>query len=245
MLLLFTALSWSDDDFSSEKYCFGSPSQATSALQKFSAIQVNSDKVTQDSDCLIVQMRPHRRELIQRYFLSSYPETRISFSSAEVKREPCKLKVEKIRSVYSESTSAEYTGVFNATQELKAETQREDMEIETLGTFTLTVDQDEIKGTCRFINPKLYEITLEVAKTLRPLVPNVPPGTIVIVNNAPEDQETSALKTQVQLSHGEKIEIGNLIREKKNKDQKVDVKPHLNIETASKKSEEKVFLSLH
>lgn len=245
ILLLFTNLVFSDDDFSAEKYCFNGTTEAAHAETKFSAISVNSDKVKRDDACLVVQMRPHRRELIQRYFRSSYPNVQVSFSSAEAKREPCRLKVEKIKSSLADATSVGINSDLTASLENKNLSATEEMQIETLGEFELTIDQDQVKGHCRSINATRYDITLEVRKNSRPLVPfNLPPGSVVVINSRPEPQETSALKTQLQLSQGEKIEIGEIVRSINIKERKVDINPDLKHETANKNYSEKVFLSL-
>jgi hypothetical protein len=245
LLLLFSSLSFSDDDFSSERYCFSSPDQATTALQRFSAVQVPSDKVTKESQCLVIQMRPHRRELIQKYILTLYPETKIDFSSAEIKREPCKLKVQKTKAKNISTDTGELGSIPVFQDTTTSQSQSEEMRIETLNDFALSVDQDEVRGQCKFIRPDLYSITIEVRRNPKPIVPvNLPPGSIVVLEKAPSDQETSFLKTQVQLSRGEKIELGGIIRDLKNKDQNIDIKHGLKIETTSKDSLEQVFLSL-
>lgn len=245
LLLLFSFLVFSDDDMASEKYCFPTPDQSTSALHRLSAIQVPSDKVTKESSCLIIQMRPHRRELIQKYLIGMYPNLKIDFSSAEILRESCKLKVEKITTKSSSMTSADVSAMPSLENTSTKQNQTEEMKIETLNDFSLLVDQDAIAGKCKFIRPDLYSITIQIRKNPKPIVPvNLPPGSVVILEKAPADQETSLLETQVQLSRGDKIELGGIIRELKNKDQNIDIKPGLKIETTSKDSLERVFLSL-
>ncbi len=243
MLLLFSSLVFAED-MASEKYCF--PSSPQVAQKKFAAIQVPSDVVTIDENCLVIQMRPHRRELIQRYMLSSIPGTSIAFSSEEVRREPCKLKVEKIRKKNSESVNVGYSNQLPTISEANPNgSQTETMEIQTQKDFELTVDQSQIKGSCRFINQNRYEIAIEVRKNLKPIVPvALPPGSIVVVNQLPPDQETSALQTQLQLSRGERVDLGGVIRNLEGKKRDVNINPSLNIETSDQDSSEKVFLSL-
>lgn len=243
MLLLFSSLSFADE-MSSEKYCFSIP--VSDAQKKFSAIQVQSDVVTPVDNCLVIQMRPHRRELIQRYMLSTIPGASVSFSSEDVRREPCKLKVEKIK---TKSAATNEVGFDNKsptlTQSDTTGSSSETMSIQTLKDFELTVDQDQVKGSCRFINQNRYEIALEVRKNFKPIIPvALPPGNIVVVNQAPPDQETGVLQTQIQLSRGEKIELGGLIKNAEGKQRIVDINPSLNIETSDQESLEKVFLSL-
>ena len=244
-LLLFSFLAQADD-MSSEKYCFSSPSQSFSAKQKLSAIQVPSDFVTSDDSCMVVQMRPHRRELIQRFILNAFPGTSVSYSSEDVQREPCKLKVEKIKVKTGDELEAGLNQqgiVLNKTD--TAGTASETMQIQTIKDFELSVDQDEIKGTCRYINSNRYEISLTVRKNPKPIVPvGLPPGTIVVLNQPPPDQETMVLQTQLQLSRGDKIDIGGVVKDLKYKNKTVDIKPDLKHETSEQTSSEKVWLSL-
>lgn len=243
MLLLFSSLSFAED-MSSEKYCFST--SPVIAQKKFSGIQVPSDVVTIDENCLMIQMRPHRRELIQKFMLSSLPGAYVAFSSEDVRREPCKLKVEKIKEKISDGVDVglnQQTGSISQTSSTGSAS--ETMEIQTLKDFELTVDQDQVKGTCRYINKDRYEIALEVRKNLKPIVPvALPPGSIVVLNQAPPDQETGLLQTQIQLSRGEKIELSSVIKKANFKDQNADIKPDFKLETTDQKAAEKVFLSL-
>lgn len=244
MLLLFSTLAFSED-MSSEKYCFTSVNQSLIAKQKFGGLQVPSDVVTSDEHCLMIQMRPHRRELIQRYMLSTFPGVSISFSSEEIKREHCILKVEKVKNKNSDNTEAGFNQGITLNQSNSTSDGSETMTIQTLKDFELSVDQDQIKGTCRYITPSRYEITIEVRKNIKPIVPVVlPPGQVVVTNQPPADQETSSLETQLQLNKGERIEIGEIVKKLKNKDNNININPSLNIETSSQNSVEKVFLSL-
>ncbi|MFP5386114.1 MAG: hypothetical protein ACLGHN_08555 [Bacteriovoracia bacterium] len=244
ILLLLFPLFLHAEDMSSEKYCFSVPAKV--AVRKFEGIQLPSDVVTEDGNCLIIQMEPHRRELIQRYILSSVPGANIAFSSADIRREPCRLKVEKVKSLNSQKRSA---GIIQyqvgANQNDSKEAGKDTMQIETLGEFQFAVDQDEILGKCRYINPKRYEITLEVKKNLKPVTPvNLPPGTVVVVNQPPPDQQTMSLKTELQLNLGDRIEIGQLVRELKDKGHTITINPSATIETKDQSGSEKVFLSL-
>lgn len=244
-LLLFSTLAMAED-MSSEKYCFSDVNQSMSAKHKLTAIQVPSDVVTSDDNCLVVQMRPHRRELIQRFILSSFPGSSVSFSSEDVQREPCRLKVEKQKIKSADDLNIginQQSGSITKTDSLGNAS--ETMQIQTIKDFELSVDQDEIKGTCRYINSNRYEISLTVRKNPRPIVPvELPPGTIVVLNQPPADQETMVLHTQVQLSRGEKIDIGGVVKNLKNKNNTIDIKPDLKHEALDQTSTEKVWLSL-
>lgn len=243
LLLLFSTLSFAEE-MSSEKYCFSTTTLI--AQKKFSAIQVPSDGVTVDENCLVIQMRPHRRELIQKFMLSSLPGAYVAFSSEDLQRETCKLKVEKVKTKIADNLDVglnQQSGSISQTD--SSGSANETMDIQTLKEFELTVDQDQVKGTCRYINQNRYEIALEVRKNPKPIVPvALPPGTIVVLNQPPPDQETSVIQTQIQLSRGERIELGSVIKKANFKDRVVDIKPEFKIEATDQTSSEKVFLSL-
>ena len=88
MLLLFPLFVEAADDMATEKYCFPSGPVASLAHKKLEAIQVASDVVTLDENCLVIQMRPHRREFIQKYVLSSVNGGSVNFSSADMHFSP-------------------------------------------------------------------------------------------------------------------------------------------------------------
>lgn len=243
-LLLFSSISFADD-FSSEKYCFRS-TKVEVAKQKLAMIQVPSDVVNVDSNCLVIQMREHRRELIQRYVLSTFNDAEIAFSSEDVRREPCKLKVEKEKVKTVDDLNIDLGKSNNEVIKIDtAGNETETMQIQTLKEFELTVDQDQILGTCRYISPERYNIVIEVRKNLKPLVPvTLPPGSIVVMNQPPQDQETSSLKTEVQLTRGERLNIGEVVKKLKDQNRNVDIRPSASIETQNQNQTERVFLSL-
>lgn len=229
---------------SSEKYCFSSPAESLLAQNKIKAILVPSDSATPDGQCMVIQMRPHRRELIQRFIKNELPETRITFSSVDILREPCKLQVEKEKLSHLDKLNVTMSNS-SLSQQNTTGSGTEKMHIQTLKDFELAVNQNQIKGSCRFLNSDRYEITIEVRKNPKPIVPvGLPSGTIVVLNQPPPDQETMVLQTQLQLSRGQRIELGGVVKELKNKDTQVDIKPSLNIETQNHNNSERVYLSL-
>lgn len=245
MLALFTTLTLADEDFSSERYCFSSPAKSLEAKRRFEAMQVPSDKVTLDEKCLVVQMRSHRRELIQKYLIGLYPEVRVEFSSAELKRDPCRLKIQKVKQKSNTTTSTDLDLAPTFESATHETDESEEIKIETIKDFAFVFGQEEVKGQCQFIRSDRYQITIRLQKHPVPLVPvNLPPGSVVTIAPPPANQETSFLETQVELRRGEKIELGNLIRDLKNKDQNIDINPSLKIETTSNSLSEKAFLSL-
>jgi hypothetical protein len=171
---------------------------------------------------------------------------KIQFSSAELRKEICELKVEKIKTLSSKETDVSLgdRGSVGATQNTSES--KDTSQVKTMGDFELTVNQDVIKGQCRFITANRYDIDLEVRKDAKPYLPGLAPGTTVIVTNPtpPPDQETSKLTTSLQLLKGERIEIGSIIKDLQNKKTQVSISPEVLHDERVGMSQEKVFLSI-
>jgi hypothetical protein len=241
--LLFITVLFAQEN-SVERYCYSSPAEMKASFLRARPVFVPADQVTEDESCLVVQMRPHRRELIQTYLRGINPNVSISFSSAEIKRDPCRIKVEKIKNLDAQKTSGEInrnSGVIEATTTKSASV--DTLQIVTLNDFELMVNFESIKGVCRYITPTKYEISLEVRKDLRPLSP---PGTIVILrsNELPPPQQTSLVKTSLQLNQGDRIEIGSLIQDLKGSKAEINGDPAASGSIDSGANRERVFLSL-
>ncbi len=233
-------------DLTVEKYCYPSESQMRASFRELKTILVPSDKAQADGVCINIQMAPHRHELIQQYLRRLDPSVSISFSSADIRREPCKLKVEKVKNLNQATTSVNIDGSPNAVSSVTESQSTDTMQIQTINEFELSVNQDSIKGNCRYIGPHRYEITLTARKDLKPLLPPTSPGTVVIINQAelPNNQETSSLQTQLSLSRGDKIEIGGVIKDLRGKSREIKIDPSINSEQTNGQSQEKVWLSL-
>lgn len=244
--MLFLSLSgFSVEDLAVETYCFDSASSRTRAETKLSSIFVNSDKLQSENNCLTIQMRPHRRELLQNFARNIDPGMTVTFSSAEIRREPCKLQVEKIRNNRKNDTRVVVTNFPAATTSQVTDTSKDVMQIQTLDKFSFTVSQDAIEGNCRYITQDRYEITINARRDPRPIVPpNLPPGSIVVIPTPPVDQKTLNVSTSLQLNRGDRIEIGGIVRELRNKEQGVDLNKGAQVGDAEVSEDEKVFLTL-
>lgn len=246
-LLLLSSFSFAQDP-AIEEYCFRSEAKKNFALEKTRFILVPADKIQSDRACFTVSTPPHRRELIQNYVRRLDPDVAISFSSAEIKREPCRLKVEKIRTIQQEALNGSINTNQNIAigQEQLVREQKDTSSIQTIKEFELSVNQDRILGECRSINPDRYEVTLQVLKEARPLLPPLPPGTTVIVPDAqlPSPQETSSLTTTLQLNRGQRVEIGSVIKDLKDKNHNIDLKNGASGNLQSGTEQDKIFLSL-
>ena len=242
--ILFIATAFAQEDLQIETYCFSSAEARARTEKRLTNILVPSDKIQAEKNCFTLQMRPHRRELLQNYIRNLDSDVNITFSSAEIKREPCLLKVEKVRVKKNSNTNISVTQTPDATAGQMNETAQDIMQIQTLGAFSLVVSQDAIEGNCRYINKDIYEITINARRDPKPIVPpNLPPGTVVVIPVPPPAEKTLNVTTTLQLSRGERTEIGSIVKDLRKKDQKIDVKPEAQFGNDDQMEEEKVFLS--
>lgn len=244
--LLFLSLSTFAQDNAIEEYCFSSPSKMLMVLNKTKFILVPADKVQSDGSCFTVNTPSHRRELIQNYVRRIDSNVGISFSSVEFKREHCHIKVEKIKKLQRDTTAgsmATNSSIGISTDQQRGES-KDISTIQTMKEFELAMNQESILGECRAITPDRYEIKIEVKKEARPLLPPTLPGTVVVIPDAkiPPPQETSNLTTTVQLTRGQKIELGSIVKDLKNDGKKLDVSSGVSIENSEGSEIEKVFL---
>lgn len=242
--LLFALVSFAQDS-ESERYCFKSSSQREKIHREVKAILLPVDQLTVSENCLVINMKPHRRELIQNYIRSLDPQVAITFSSAEIKRDPCLIKVEKARTKHAQSRigSATIEGV--AISQSQTESKDQDtMQIQTLKDFELQSNQDVIKGECRFISADRLEITLNVRKDPKPQLPAVPAGTIINLPTQPPAQETASLTTTLQLTRGTKIEIGKVVRELRAKNHEQSIPAKGDYDDRSNSTHEEIYLSV-
>lgn len=233
-----------DDELSIETYCFSSDVVRTRVEKKLSSILVPSDKIEAEGKCLTIQMRPHRRELLQSYTRNIEPDMNVTYSSAEIKRELCRLQVEKIRTLKNKNTEVQLSQLPSASESQVEESSKDVMQIQTLDKFAFIVSQDAIEGSCRYINKDLYEITISARRDPKP----IPPPTlivngIVVVQTPPPEQKTISVSTNLQLTRGSKVEIGSIVKDLRNKKRDVNIKPEAQIENTDQQEDEKVFLS--
>ena len=247
-LLLYTQFALAQDP-AIEEYCFSSVGKMKEVSTRLKFILVPADKTQEERNCFTVSTPSHRRELIQNYIRRLDPAVQIGFSSAEVRREPCHIKVEKIKTKLKDAIGGGLsTGLIPNAETTQVTGESKDVSsIQTIKEFELTVNQDVIKGECRAINPTRYEISIEVRKDSKPLIPGLPPGSIVVVPDAqiPKDQETSSLKTTLQLNIGERLEIGSVVKNLKDEARKIDLNSGIAIENTDGTQHEKVFLSIN
>jgi hypothetical protein len=217
-----------------ERYCYPSDAKALSAYRSAKMISVPSDKLETEGACLMIHMFEHRRELFQNYLSQLDTQMVTSFSSAEIRREPCRLKIEKVKTSESKSIGGKGSPrEIKANALLKEKGCNEIYQIQTSKDFELAVNQDVIKGRCRSITTDRYEIILQVRKYPLPAQPTM----------APVDQETIMLSTSLQLRTGDRVEIGSTVKELRDKNQRLEL---TSVETTEQTNldRETVFLSI-
>lgn len=217
-----------------EQYCFSSPSRMELVLNKTKPLLLPSDQINKESHCFTLQLPEHRRELIQNYIRGIAPDLKVTFSSAEIRRDPCKLKVEKIGSNNSSDINISLEEASSKNQKLE---NKETMQIQTLKEFQLVVNQEAIKGECRYINQDRYEIKIAVAKFPKPILYNS-------VENTPKDEQTFSLQTQLQLNRGERINIGSTVKDIRAKEHSIKIEPSAEYKDLDGNINEQVYLSL-
>jgi hypothetical protein len=240
-LLLYTLLAHSQSDPAIEEYCFSSIEKMKLVSTRLKFILVPADKTQEDRNCFTVSTPTHRRELIQNYVRRLDPAVQIGFSSAEIRRDPCNIKVEKFKTVTKQSTVGSIsTGFIPSAGTEQTNGQSSDItSIQTLKEFELTVNQDVVKGECRAINPTRYEISIEVRKDAPP-TPVAFPG-----SEMPKQEDTSRLQTTLQLNVGERIEIGSVVKNLKSGGATVNINSGAALEKSDNTQNEKVFLSIN
>lgn len=232
-----------------ETYCFASPSDSQKAQQSAKYMMLPSDRIEPEGSCFSLFTTDTRRELIQKYLLSRYPKMRIDYSSVERRAsETCDLQVEKEKKENTKSSHV-YSGTLpGASLGHGHSSAKEVSQIKALSgaPFELLVDQQKITGKCHYINPTRYEIEFSMKFIPKPLIPPVPEGTIVVVKNLPppEDQKGTNLSTTIQITKGERIEVGSIVKKLTDEGNAVSLIPQIDIKQSEKDSVEKIYLSV-
>ena len=247
-LLIYQLFAFAQDQ-AIEEYCFSNETKMQQVQSRLKFILIPADKIELNQNCFTINTPSHRRELIQNYVRRIEPNAQIAFSSAELKREHCKIKVEKVRKKNGDGLAAGIDVKLNPSIDTNQKMQigSDITNIQTMKDFSLAVNQDSIMGECRAINSDRYEITLTVKKEATPLLPPLPAGTVVVVANVQipkEPQQTSLLQTTVQLNRGQKMEIGSVVKNLRNDSKKIDLNTGANLDHTNDDHNEIVYLSL-
>jgi hypothetical protein len=246
-LLLYAQVLLAQDQ-SVEEYCFSSIPKMKEVSARLKFILVPVDKTQEDKNCFTVSTPSHRRELIQQYVKRLEPSVNVGFSTAEIRTEPCRIKVEKIRLNIKQGANVGFfpDRPISLQVDQSSQSAKDITTIQTLKEFELTVNQDVVKGECRFINSIRYEISLEIRRDPLPLAPPIPSGMVVPVNENQKInlQETSRLQTTLQLNVGETIEIGSVVKNLKDQANKLGVNSGATVDQMNVMQNEKTLLSI-
>jgi hypothetical protein len=238
-LLIFQISSFAQDLTPAvEEYCFTSEARLKQLFPRIKFMLIPTDQELVSSNCLTIKTSSYRRELIQSYVTRLDPSVQIKFSSAEPKREPCRLKVEKIKTIIM--TTSE--GVLNTdlmkvsidgNAKQKSQDIKETNSIQTLKEFEIAMNQSSIRGECHYVTADRYDISLEVRKDPAPAAS----GAAII-------QETSSLKSTLQLGRVDRVELGSILKELNGNSTELDMKTGVQIEKNEGEQMEKIFLSI-
>jgi hypothetical protein len=241
-----------ETETTTEEYCFGSNRRMRETKEQLRFILVPNDSVQENNLCMVVHTKIHRRDLIQNYIKRLAPEVQIQFSTAESKRDPCQLKIEKIK--LSKKNTQDGSIVFdssllsiNSQAENSVQNISETITIQTMKDFEMVVNFDSIRGECRVISRDRYEIRLEIMKKPLPINPSPSSASSPLYPNpeALKDQTTSMLHTTVQLNSGEKLEVGSIVKNLKGESKNLDLNSTAKAQDSVETETEKFFLSIN
>ncbi len=219
-----------------EKYCYSSVERMQTNRARAKSILLPSDQVSEEEACLVIQMREHRRELIQSYLRNLDPSVSITYSTAETKRDPCKLKVEKIRSLQNTVIDGSLDQKPQLTQTTTTNESKDTIQITTIREFELKANLDVIKGKCNYINPNHYEISIEVRKLALPVLIGA------AIPTSPQESETYS--TTLSLRSGERVEMASIVKKLKGNSSEISSIPQVQIDSSNGADVEQVFLSI-
>jgi hypothetical protein len=221
-----------------EEYCFTSEARLKQLFPKIKFMLIQSDQELVESNCLTIKTTSYRRELIQSYVTNLDPSVQVKFSSTELKGEPCRIKVEKIKTIIMATSEGSLNpGLIDvkitANTKQKFHEIKETNSIQTQKEFELAMNQSLIKGICNYVTADRYEISLEVRK-----------DPIPATQWAPMNQETSSLKSTLQLSRGDRVELGSILKDRNGSSSELDMKSGAQAENNQEEQMEKIFLSI-
>lgn len=247
LLFVFLANPLFAQDLQVETYCFSSTSESLKAQSSAKYLMTSQDKIEDKNECFSLFTSSTRRELIQKYLLQNYPNMKVSFSSEERSAsETCHIRVEKIKNSNTQRSTFSLKnapGVQNSTSQGKETSQ---IKVLSGAPFELRVDQQKIEGKCRYINANQFEITFSMKFIPRPLIPPVPEGVTVVIQNPPqpETQTGTNLSTTIQLAKGQRVEMGSIVKDLNDKAQSASLAPEFKYEKTEGVQEEKIYLAL-
>jgi hypothetical protein len=221
-----------------EEYCFTSETRLKQLFPKIKFMLIPSDQELVESNCLTIKTTSYRRELIQSYVTKLDPSVQVKFSSTELKGGPCRLKVEKIKTIImATSDGILNTDLINvkisANTKQKSHEIKEINSIQTIMEFELAMNQSSIRGECHYVTADRYDISLEVRK-----------DPLSAAQGAPVNQETSSLKSTLQLGRGDRVELSSILKDLNGNSSDLDIMTGLQIEKSEGEQMEKIFLSI-
>lgn len=221
-----------------EKYCFSNNSSAAKAKGEMSFLLLHTDKIEQMDSCLLLSYNSKRKELIQRYIFTEFPEVSLSFSSNKENTNICNIKIEKLSKLDENSENVQVTPstIPNASTNQSKRNEKEEAQIKTNGPFELKSKETIIQGQCRFINKDQYEINLTYKK--EKIIPSNSNPSLNHVENS------IYVTTSLMLTKGQKINIASVQKSPHSSDQKIEFPQSIKVQSSQQILEEEIFLSI-
>lgn len=223
-----------------ERLCFPSVVEAQKGQAIIQQILAKGvDEATLESNCVNVLISNNRVELLDRWVATRLPLAKKTFSASSAPRQECDMLVTKIsqKNEQNKKLGVQKNG-FIVSVNNGENVNREESFLKVLsgGTAKLKVDESELEITCiaKGTNYHLKFALLFVPRPLIPPTPNLPPGTVILVNAPPPpDTSGSSIQTEVEVQTGQEINLGQISRDLRNKQKAIDISPSAEMNTTT------------
>jgi hypothetical protein len=209
-----------------ERLCFNSPNEAQRAIPILNVVLIKEqDAIDPEGRCLNVTVDTARLEIFQRWVKTRLPEAYYHFSTSSAPVDMCDIVVIKQTQKTQQNQNANVnTKSFGAviTEGESNGTEESFIKVSSGKSAELRVDREDLTLTCVKQSYSRYLIT--VALKFIPLTPPpVPPGSVIVVQSPPPDQSGTSISTEVEVSAGQEVNIGQIVRDLKSKQSQVNL----------------------
>lgn len=223
-----------------ERLCFPSAMEAQKGQAIIQQILAKAvDVATLEANCVNVMIDENRVELLDRWVATRLPLAKKTFSASSAPRQECDMLVTKVsqKNEQNKQLGVRKNG-FIVSVSNGENVNREESFLKVLsgGTAKLKMDESELEITCiaKGTNYHLKFALLFVPRPLIPPTPNLPPGTVIVVNAPPPpDTSGSSIQTEVEVQKDQEINLGQISRDLRNKQKAIDISPSAEMNTTA------------
>ncbi|MBY0515619.1 MAG: hypothetical protein K2P81_01835 [Bacteriovoracaceae bacterium] len=209
-----------------ERLCFNSSSEAQRAIPILNVILIKGqDAIDPEGKCLNVSVDSSRIEVFQRWVKTRLPEAYYHFSAASAPVEMCDIVVTKQSQKNQQDQNINVnTKGFGAviTEGNNSGKEESFIKVSSGKSAELRVDQDDLTLTCVKKNNSRYLITVAL-RFIPPTPPQAPPGSIIVMQAPPPDQSGTSISTEIEVSVGQDVNIGQVVKDLKSKQTQVNL----------------------